>query len=208
MTTRTKKTKYEFRRMRYTTQREQLIGLDECERIIAACLHREPSGGFITQERIDAASTTPILLDEYYLYCLYEPGYEEDVRYVGVTIDPDGREKAHNARQRNPKGELYKWIAELHANGLRPGFRVIASVIGQHQKAEQEAILQWKRWQGKRLFNLVGAVPAIQYQYPVPSPRKDFERIARWAIRRAIKDDLLSGDSTKADWWKYMEVDQ
>lgn len=194
-------------RKRYTSQRERLVALDECERRISAALNRELNGGFIAQERIDAADTTPILLDEYCIYCLYEPGNEEDVRYVGVTIDPDAREKAHNTRRRNPKGDLYKWIASLQASGERPGFRVVACVVSEPQKAELEVILQWKRIQGKRLFNLVGAVPSEEYIHQLPSPRKDFVRIARLAIKRAIKDGALSGESTKTGWWKYMEGD-
>ena len=134
--------------MTTTSARQRLRKLDECERQLAAALNRPPCGGFIRQEQIDAADNTQVECAAYVIYALHEPGNLDDIRYVGVTSDAATREKTHNLRRNKPKGELYRWIASLHVIGLRPGFRVLASVIGQPQKAEQEAIAQWKRTNG------------------------------------------------------------
>jgi len=147
------------------------------------------------------------------IYALTEPGDDEDIRYIGATINPTNRRHSHThiGTGNSPRD---RWVADLKRRKLHYGFRILASVLGSWQKrdaAEREVIAQYAKERPDRLLNIIDrrertyGQPDRHNRRRAIVAREEFERIARWAIRKCIMDGSLEKPEYKHGWWRHMK---
>ena len=105
-------------------------------------------------------STPSIPQTQYsYIYGLVDPR-DNEIRYIGRTIDPDIRLRAH-CRMVDPGKLKTMWILELKAFQLEPEMKILEKV---DRDEEEEAEKRWVRYFikiGKPLLNGINTVPVI-----------------------------------------------
>jgi hypothetical protein len=75
----------------------------------------------------------------FYVYALVDPR-DDKPRYVGITLNPERRLKAHLGKGKQAGRRRVEWLALLSSLGLRPALRILAEVVGPAAalRAEQE----------------------------------------------------------------------
>lgn len=72
------------------------------------------------------------------IYALCEPGTRK-IRYIGQSLDPDHRLKAHIWASKANDTHLYRWVRSVVAGGLRPNL-VILHEVGPNETWEEEEV--------------------------------------------------------------------
>lgn len=92
-----------------------------------------------------------------YIYVLIDPRNQE-VRYVGSSIQPEQRLKSHGAEKKSK--EKYEWVQELKQEGLLPRIHIV-----EEYSDWRKAIVPEMLWilrlanDGVRLFNKARHIP-------------------------------------------------
>lgn len=101
----------------------------------------------------------------WYIYALSDPR-TSDIRYVGWSLNPHKRLKAHINQAKRGGTHKSHWIQQLMAEGLRPLMHIVESGTGDYEEAERRWIAYYKN-QGYRLTNLtIGGEGAPGYNPP------------------------------------------
>lgn len=87
-------------------------------------------------------------------YVLRDP-VSNEIRYIGLTLDPLGRARAHSSPVKQPKSPLDRWKNRLHRRGLRPVFQAVSCFpnYGCGSDAEKHSIEYHAVHFGPKLLN-------------------------------------------------------
>lgn len=142
---------------------------------------KETEAGIITVpvlSHVSKASTgDPLVFERIikgFVYILSDPR-DEEIRYVGSTLRPKARLRAHIATGRNyPRTKLQIWIADLLRDGVQPMMGIVAIVImGDLQQVEYAYCCKLRR-RGARLLTQPNANPIASRSAAIcpPSDRR------------------------------------
>lgn len=120
-----------------------------------------------------------------YIYGLFCP-LTDDLRYIGKSVDPEGRLRRHLDAARKPKNYNQRWIASLIRQGLKPVMSVLLEIEEGEDWAEVErAMIAEAKARGLRLTNTAIGGEGILIDDPA------LERRRKQAIRQTWEDPEL-----------------
>lgn len=97
-----------------------------------------------------------------YIYGLHEPEDEEDVRYIGASINPKRRYRNHLAEARtyglSPRA---CWIWSVLSRGQTPGLKILAVTDRAHQDLVEAQYACGYVAKGARLTNVLTSLPGF-----------------------------------------------
>ncbi len=134
-----------------------------------------------------------------FIYALVDPREPQHYRYIGYTISPKGRLKAHIYPNKNQFSYKANWIKKLLSENVLPVMKIIAAHTGNNFKKHEIELISRYKESGHKLTNttLGGDGPIVDDVYR----DKARERLSKRQADMQT-DEVKQKRSKKLDDWR------
>jgi hypothetical protein len=100
------------------------------------------------------------------------------IRYVGQTINPEGRYRGHLGDAKHRRDEREKWLYELSEESVFPSMSIIDETTGKYANALE---MSWLRFLRREGYNMTNSPAPLVRKEPYRDPY--FQERLRYSIR-------------------------